>query len=62
MSFRNLSPQAMCEKPALEHRPEFSFTGQSRADVDAWRNAALPKVVLAKVKDLTCSGYLAHPF
>ncbi len=45
MSFRNLSPQVMFEKLALEQRPEFSFDGQSREDVDAWRSAALPKVL-----------------
>jgi hypothetical protein len=45
MSFRNLSPQRMFELTALQHRPEFSFAGQSRQDFAAWQSAALPRVL-----------------
>lgn len=45
MSFRNLSPQAMFEKLALEHRPQYQFAGHSREDFEAWKEVALPKVL-----------------
>ena len=45
MSFRNLSPQAMFERLALEHRPELSFAGRSLEEFEAWKGMALPRVL-----------------
>jgi dienelactone hydrolase len=45
MSFRNLSPQAMFEQLALEHRPQFAFTGNGHPPFEAWKNSALPSVL-----------------
>jgi dienelactone hydrolase len=45
MSFRNLSPQAMFERLALEHRPAFSFVEHAQHDFPAWKEAALPRVL-----------------
>jgi dienelactone hydrolase len=42
MSFRNLSPQGMFEKLALQHQPEYSFQGQSYQDFEAWQSTTLP--------------------
>ena len=45
VSFRNLSPQAMFERLALEHRPELSFAGRSLEEFEAWKGMALPRVL-----------------
>ena len=45
MSLRNLSPQRMFEDLALAHEPVFRFNGSTKADVDAWKAAALPQVM-----------------
>ncbi len=45
MSFRNLSPLEMFVKTALEHVPELSFRGETRADFESWKGEALPKVI-----------------
>lgn len=45
MSFRNLSPQMMFEKMALEHVPQFRFKGGNRRDFGRWKKAAKPRVM-----------------
>lgn len=45
MSFRNLSPQVMYERLALDHRPELRFGTRTAADFDAWKAGALPRVI-----------------
>ncbi len=45
MSFRNLSPQAMFEKMALEHTPKFKFGVNENTDFTAWKNDTLPAVL-----------------
>ena len=45
MSWRNLSPQAMFERLALEHRPALRFDAQTPAEFAAWRERALPPVL-----------------
>jgi dienelactone hydrolase len=45
MTFRNLSPQQMFEKTALEHKPKFSFKGKTKGDFDVWKKTALPEVM-----------------
>jgi hypothetical protein len=45
MSFRNLSPQVMFEKMALEHVPVFRFKGRTRRDFLAWQKAARSSVL-----------------
>ena len=44
MSFRNLSPQAMFEKLALEHEPLHRFGGGGEEEFETWKKAALPEV------------------
>ena len=50
MAFRNISPQTMFERMALEHVPQYRFQGRNRRDFDRWQKSALPKV-LATVGD-----------
>ena len=45
MSYRNLSPQRMFERLALEHKPECAFDGKTEQDFAAWKQHALPKVL-----------------
>ena len=45
MSFRNLSPQAMFEKMALQHVPRFRFNGKNRQDFARWKKEARPLVM-----------------
>jgi Abhydrolase family len=45
VSWRNLSPQAMFERLALEHQPLCRFTGHTAADFAAWRDDTLPRVL-----------------
>ena len=45
MSFRNLSPQGMFERLALAHQPRFRFVGETGADWETWKRAALPEVL-----------------
>lgn len=45
MSYRNLSPQKMYERLALEHTPEFHFGNRTAADFAAWKAEALPRVI-----------------
>jgi hypothetical protein len=42
---RNLSPSKMFELLGVEHTPEYSFYGATKAEFDAWKRAALPKVL-----------------
>ena len=50
MSFRNLSPQVMFEKMALEHVPQFRFKGRTAQAFARWKKAAKP-LVLATLGD-----------
>lgn len=45
MSYRNLSPQVMFERMALEHTPKYRFEGGTAKDFAGWKAAALPKVL-----------------
>jgi hypothetical protein len=45
MSFRNLSPQAMFERLALEHEPELRFHGATQQEFESWKRDALPQVL-----------------
>ena len=45
MSFRNLSPQRMFEKLALEHRPKYRFDPKTFTDFASWKKEALPEVL-----------------
>lgn len=45
MSFRNLSPQAMFERLAQDHRPECGFSARADGDVAAWKARTLPRVL-----------------
>lgn len=45
MSWRNLSPQAMFEWLALEHRPALAFAGRTAAEFAVWKDEALPAVL-----------------
>ena len=45
MSSRNLSPQGMFEKLALEHRPDLAFDGHTGDEFAAWKGRALPHVL-----------------
>jgi hypothetical protein len=45
MTIRNLSPQQMFEKLALEHVPLYRFSGNTEKDFLEWKAAALPKVL-----------------
>ena len=45
MTVRNLSPQQMFTALANAHTPEYRFTGTTRADFDAWKQATLPRVL-----------------
>lgn len=45
MSFRNLSPQEMFCKMALNHTPSYSFQGNSKADFEQWKAKAYPEVL-----------------
>lgn len=45
MSMRNLSPQTMFERLALEHRPLHRFDGTTRAEFDRWKADVLPRVL-----------------
>jgi hypothetical protein len=45
MSWRNLSPQAMFEKLALEHRPDLAFAGRTPDEFASWQGRALPRVL-----------------
>ncbi len=45
MSWRNLSPQAMFERLALEHRPALRFDGRTPGEFASWRARALPPVL-----------------
>jgi hypothetical protein len=44
-AWRNLSPQAMFEKLALEHRPLYRFEGETAEEFAAWQTQALPRVL-----------------
>lgn len=44
MTIRNMSPQEMFFKTALEHRPLHRFAGKTPADFRAWKAKALPAV------------------
>lgn len=44
MSFRNLSPQDMFFKLALENKPAYRFAGSSKQDFQQWKAAAWPQV------------------
>ena len=46
MTPRNLSPQQMFEQVAQEHTPQYSFKGKSKNDFAAWKQAALPEVLM----------------
>ena len=45
MSMRNMSPQEMFERLALEHHPLYRFDGTTRQEFDRWKADALPKVL-----------------
>jgi hypothetical protein len=45
MKTRNLSPQAMFEAIADEHKPAYAFAGKTRTDFEAWKAEAWPKVL-----------------
>ncbi len=45
MTIRNLSPNQMFVEMAKAHRPQYHFTGTTRADFTAWKLEALPKVL-----------------
>ena len=45
MSERNLSPQEMFLRLALEHKPECAFEGATPQEFAAWKEAALPRVL-----------------
>ena len=45
MSFRNLSPQEMFIRTALEHNPVYAFNGKSKKHFSEWKKEALPKVL-----------------
>jgi len=45
MSFRNLNPQLMFERLALEHKPLYRFGGSTRKDFEKWKEEAWPKVL-----------------
>ena len=45
MSIRNMSPQLMFEKLALEHKPLHAFNGKTKKDFDEWKKILLPKVM-----------------
>ena len=45
MSLRNMSPQTMFERLALEHHPLYRFDGSTKAEFDRWKAEALPKVL-----------------
>ncbi len=42
---RNLSPQEMFLRMAIEHKPEFRFEGKSAKDFEKWKAEAFPKVM-----------------
>lgn len=42
---RNLSPQEMFYRLALEHMPVYSFKGKNKKDFDGWKHQALPEVM-----------------
>lgn len=44
MSFRNLSPQDMFFKLALENKPRFKFESRKNTDFKAWKQQAVPAV------------------
>lgn len=45
MSFRNLSPQTMFEKMALENVPQYRCSATTEAEFQAWKKEALPAVL-----------------
>ncbi|GAF69659.1 unnamed protein product, partial [marine sediment metagenome] len=45
MSFRNLSPQEMFFRTAIEHVPQYRFAGDSAEDFELWKREALPAVL-----------------
>ena len=45
MSIRNLSPQEMFFKWAMEHKPLFCFKGKSKAEFEKWKETAFPEVL-----------------
>ena len=45
MSIRNLSPQEMFFKWAMEHKPLFCFKGKNSAEFEKWKEKALPEVL-----------------
>jgi dienelactone hydrolase len=45
MSFRNLSPQAMFERMALDHQPRARFAATTSEDFQAWKESTLPAVI-----------------
>ena len=45
MTMRNLSPQAMFEALANEHRPTHAFAGGAKADFETWKAETLPKAL-----------------
>ncbi|MBN1669782.1 MAG: prolyl oligopeptidase family serine peptidase [Kiritimatiellae bacterium] len=45
MSPRNFVPNDMFRQMALAHRPTHSFSGETKADFDAWKADVLPKVI-----------------
>lgn len=45
MTIRNLSPQQMFERWALEHTPRYHFAADPKQDFAAWKAAAWPKVL-----------------
>jgi hypothetical protein len=45
MTIRNLSPQAMFQRLALEHKPSCAFRGRTPADFRRWHRTTLPRVL-----------------
>ena len=45
MSFRNLSPQEMFFRTALEHVPRYRFAGSTAEESERWKREALPAVL-----------------
>lgn len=45
MQERNLSPNTMFERLALEHTPQYSFSRQGYTDFNSWKQELLPKVI-----------------
>jgi len=54
MSFRNLSPQDMFFKWALDHEPIYGFKGKNKNEFQKWKEKALPEV-LATLGDFPAS-------